>query len=64
MTGYYKCNKTNKCIPIASICDGKNDCFYNEDETDCGNYLLLNTEGLFWFPGIFWRSYKMQKERI
>ncbi|MEQ2176048.1 hypothetical protein GOODEAATRI_024093, partial [Goodea atripinnis] len=35
LSGQFKCNRKQKCIPLNLRCNGQDDCGDGEDETDC-----------------------------
>lgn len=39
--GYYKCYNQNYCITIELICNGISECFYHDDELNCGKKFFL-----------------------
>lgn len=33
--GAYKCQKSSRCLPLTSVCDGSQDCLHGDDEDHC-----------------------------
>lgn len=36
----YQCYFYSHCIPIENVCDGLTQCYYGDDEIDCGSFSL------------------------